>query len=647
MNKPELLAPAGNWEALEAVVAAGADAVYLGGKRLNMRQWRADLNFSDSQIQEALDYAHRKGVKIYVTVNNLYFESELDELASHLEFLEGIGVDALIVQDLAVVRLVQEMGLTRPLHASVQVGLSNAEELELFKRLGFSRAIVSKDLSIEQIWGLSLDSDLELECFVHGDLCAAHTGQCLLSSLVFGESSNRGRCMKPCRWRYRAVAWPKSGPPINLDLAGSYLLACKDLCLYPLLPDLVQAGIVCFKIEGRMREGAYLGPLVGAYRRALDRYLSNPVGYSLDRQEWEALLNRRIRNFTTGRALGDPGTGLYDFSGVREPHFSTRPIEHQRLSDLECNRPRWSGPAGSAPAAPLPHTRLSVRVGSPAALEQALAAGADLLYIGGETLLSRPTSWGYAQIKEALAMVHRQGAQLIYATPRVAHRREINEYRDWLRELRDLGIDGVLAANWGILQLAREIGGLRCYGDYPLNLASSRALEVARSLGLEQAAVSLEIPMEQLTALLDLSELPVEVMVHGHLTGMVLNQDLASLLSDPEAGNLDHCSRLYLEDEAGERYRVEVDQYRRTHLLLDQPLCLLPYLPFLIAHRPAALRLEMQYTDPEPVGRLVEIYRRHLELALNDPAGYQVSPLDWDWLKELNPAGYTAGALSS
>ncbi|MDH7480297.1 MAG: peptidase U32 family protein, partial [Syntrophomonadaceae bacterium] len=229
MNRPELLAPAGNWEALAAVIAAGADAVYLGGKRLNMRQWRSDLNFSDSQLKEALDFAHRQGVKVYITVNNLYFEDELDELADHLEFLESIGADALIVQDLAVVQLAQEMGLTRPLHASVQVGLSNAEELELFKSLGFSRAIVSKDLSIEQIWGLSLKSDLELECFVHGDLCAAQTGQCLLSSLVFGESSNRGRCMKPCRWRYQAFAWPENSSRNNLTPAGSYLLACKDL----------------------------------------------------------------------------------------------------------------------------------------------------------------------------------------------------------------------------------------------------------------------------------------------------------------------------------------------------------------------------------------------------------------------------------
>lgn len=651
MKKPELLAPAGNMESLEAVIKAGADAVYLGGKSLNMRQWRSDLNFSDSQILEAVEFAHRRGVKIYVTVNNLYFQDELHELADHLEFLEKVGVDALIAQDLAVSSLAKELGITRPLHASVQVGISSVKELDLFKSLGYTRAILCRDLSLEQVWGLSQGSDMELEYFIHGEFCTAHAGQCLLSGIVFGESSNRGRCMKPCRWRYRAFTLGEDGRREDAALPGQYLLASRDLNLFQQIPDLVQAGIVCFKIEGRMRPGSYLGPLVGAYRRAIDRYLEDPVGYRTDLKELEWLLNTRVREVSPGRALGEPGASLYDYSGSREPQFPTRPIGHHRITEVEINSPRWSFPAGvDASQKPLPLPRLSVKVSGLPAFEQALKAGAEVLYIGGETSVYKPFSWGRAEVREAVRLAHQAGARVVYTTPRIAYRREIGEYRKYLGELADAGVDGVLAANWGMLQLVREMGGMALYGDTPLNLANLAAFKTAKELGLEQAAASQEIPMEQLTGLINLSDLPVEVVVHGTQAAMTINHDLVSVIGEQALEGRERFyrfPRLYLEDEAGEVYQVEIDQYRRTHLLMSQQLCLLPYLPFLLAQHPASLRLELQFTDARETGRLVEVYRRHIDTAAKDPAGFKVAQPDWDYLKKLAPEGYTVGALGS
>lgn len=649
MNKPELLAPAGNWEAFEAVVQAGADAVYLGGKNLNMRQWRSDLNFTEAQIEEAVEFAHQRGVKIYVTVNNLYFDDELEGLARHLEFLEQVKVDALIAQDLAVAALAREMGITRPLHASVQAGISNHLELELFKQLGFSRAIVTRDLSLDQVWGLSVKSDLELECFIHGELCVAQTGQCLASTMIFGESGNRGRCMKPCRWRYKAFAEDKQGRREYIDLPGQYLLACKDMNLYQYIPDMVQAGIVCFKIEGRMRPGSYLGPLVSAYRRALDRYLEDPLGYRMDQGDWEQLFKGRVRELTPGKALGDPGAELYDITGVREPQFPTRPIEHPVVSVTESSKPGWSYPGGAEVLnPPFPVPALSVRVSGLDSIEPALKSGARIIYLGGEIPTHSPGSWGIGEVREAVSLTHRYGAEVVFATPRIAYRRELGEYRSSLGKMIEEGIDGLLAANWGFCQLAEEIGGIPVYADFPLNLTNRAAMRTALGLGVKRAAASVEIPMDQLMLLLRLTELPLELVVHGSLAAMTVNHDLAAIINGfaLSRDKADHrLSRLSLEDEAGETYPLEVDQYRRTHLMFSQPMCWLPYLPSLMPGRPSVLRLELKNLDADSTGRLVDIYRRHIESAAKEPTNFRVEPSDWEFLVGLAPRGYTAGAL--
>ncbi|NPV91449.1 MAG: hypothetical protein HPY50_11830 [Firmicutes bacterium] len=644
MNRPELLAPAGNWEAFEAVIQAGADAVYLGGKNLNMRQWRSDLNFTEDQIREAVGFAHQRGARVYVTVNNLYFDGELDGLARHLEFLEGAGVDALIAQDLAVAGLARELGITRPLHASVQVGVSNHREMELLKQLGFSRVIVTRDLSLEQVWNLTANSDLEIECFIHGELCVSQTGQCLASSLIFGESGNRGRCMKPCRWRYKAFAEGDNGKREYLDLPGEYLLGCKDLNLYQYIPDMVQAGIVCFKIEGRMRPGSFLGPLVSTYRRALDRYLDDPLGYRMDREEWKRLHDSRIRELTPGRLWGDPGAGLFDYTGAREPQFPTRPIEHPVVSVNESSSPAGKQPEGTEESGPpFPIPALGVRVSRLDSVEPALKSGARVIYLGGED--AEP--WGIGQVREAVSLIRGYRAEAVYATPRIAHRRELGEYRSSLEGLIEAGIDGLMAANWGFCQMAAEIGGIPVYGDYPLNLSNRAAVRAASGLGLKRAAVSVEVPIDQLLLLLRISEMPLELVVHGPLAAMTINSDLAAVIKEAAlpVGDGSVLSRLSLEDEAGEVYPLEVDRYGRTHVMFSQPLCWLPYLPSLVPGRPALLRLEAGGLDAGTTGRLVDIYRRHIESAAKDPTSFRVETSDWEFLARLAPRGYTAGAL--
>ncbi len=245
-SKIELLAPAGNWEVMQTVINAGADAVYAGGKRFNMRLLRKDFNFSDEELLNAVDYLHERGKNLYITLNNLYFDYELAELTDYLYYLQSIGVDALIIQDMGLLDIYNNLGLSVPLHASVQMGIGSLEAVQKLEELGFKRVILSKNLSLDEIAYIHKHSNLGIEYFAHGDLCISHTGQCYFSSLLVGECGNRGRCIKPCRWRYRL-----SDDDGETDF--QYHLAHKDLMLYPHVADMVRAGISSFKIEGRMR----------------------------------------------------------------------------------------------------------------------------------------------------------------------------------------------------------------------------------------------------------------------------------------------------------------------------------------------------------------------------------------------------------
>ena len=207
MNKKsvELLAPAGQWESLVAAIEAGADAVYLGGKAFNMRVHRTDFNFDDAQLKAAIEFAHEHGVKIYVTLNNLISAEELAPLEKFLHYLNEIQPDSILVQDLAVINLVRKLGIKIPMHASVMMNTHNFQTVELLKKFGITRVVVGRELTLTEVSLLKERTGIEVEYFMHGDMCFAESGQCIHSGVVFGQSGNRGRCMKPCRWIYKLI----------------------------------------------------------------------------------------------------------------------------------------------------------------------------------------------------------------------------------------------------------------------------------------------------------------------------------------------------------------------------------------------------------------------------------------------------------
>jgi len=310
VNIPELLAPAGSFEALRAAVENGADAVYLGGRDFNAR--RGAKNFDRTQLLEALDYAHLKGVNIYVTVNILLSDQELIDAAKFVEFLYTSGADGIIVQDLGLAHFIKSNFRDLEVHASTQMTVHNVESAKVLKKLNFDRIILARELSLEEIAEIKSKSGLKIETFIHGALCICYSGQCLMSSFIGGRSGNRGQCAQPCRLPYTLINEQKKAISPK-----AYLLSPRDLCMIGHIPSLIQAGIDSFKLEGRLKRPEYVAQVTRIYRKAIDRYLEAPEKFSVDPEETKRLLQVFNRGFTTGYFFGNPGSELVNIESPK------------------------------------------------------------------------------------------------------------------------------------------------------------------------------------------------------------------------------------------------------------------------------------------------------------------------------------------
>ena len=271
MKKIELLAPAGNFEALKAAVEAGADAVYLAGSAFGARAYAG--NFNNEQLAEVVKFAHLRGVAVHVTVNTIIADSELSALADYLKYLDEIHVDAILVQDLGVAATARKFAPNIPLHASTQMCVHSIEGVHALEELGFRRIVLARELSLDEIAFICKNSAAEIEIFMHGALCICYSGQCLMSSMIGARSGNRGRCAQPCRLPYNLV--DESNTDILKNSTGQYLLSPKDLNTLDILPQLVEAGVDSLKIEGRMKRPEYVAIVVETYRKALDNSKHN------------------------------------------------------------------------------------------------------------------------------------------------------------------------------------------------------------------------------------------------------------------------------------------------------------------------------------------------------------------------------------
>ncbi|PMB32846.1 peptidase U32, partial [Fischerella thermalis CCMEE 5319] len=269
---PELLAPAGNWECAKAAVENGADAIYFGLDRFNARM-RAE-NFTEADLPELMEYLHSRGVKGYVTLNTLIFPQELREAQQYIRSIIAAGVDAVIVQDIGICRLIRHLSPDFPIHASTQMTITSTAGVEFAESLGCNLVVLARECSLHEINKIQSQlayrgSSLPLEVFVHGALCVAYSGQCLTSEALGGRSANRGECAQACRMPYELIA---DGEVVNLG-DRKYLLSPQDLAGLEVLPDLVKSGVACLKIEGRLKSPEYVANVTRVYRQALDRVM--------------------------------------------------------------------------------------------------------------------------------------------------------------------------------------------------------------------------------------------------------------------------------------------------------------------------------------------------------------------------------------
>ena len=291
----ELLAPAGSREALTAAVESGANAVYLAGRCFGARAY-AD-NFDGDSLREAVRFAHLRHVAVHVTVNTIVSDEELPELEEYLCFLYDIGVDAILVQDLGVARIARKIVPDLPLHASTQMTVHNLEGVRALEKLGFSRVVLSRELSLREIRHITAHAAAEIEIFMHGALCVCYSGQCLMSSMIGGRSGNRGRCAQPCRLPYTLVN--ASGQNVLEGKAGEYLLSPRDLNTLELIPEFLEAGVSSLKIEGRMKRPEYVAVVVNTYRQAIDSYEKGDHIYRVTEENRRSLAQIFNRDFTT------------------------------------------------------------------------------------------------------------------------------------------------------------------------------------------------------------------------------------------------------------------------------------------------------------------------------------------------------------
>lgn len=308
---PELLAPAGSMDALIAAVNAGADAVYIGGKRFGARKYSA--NFTGAEIGEAITYAHLRGSRVYVAVNTLVHDRELPDVAAYLHDLYAMGADAVLIQDPGVSAIARDVVPDLPRHASTQCTITSPEGVVFAKREGYDRVVLARELSlgdIDRIFSLPAGDRPGIEIFIHGALCYAYSGQCLLSSVIGGRSGNRGSCAQPCRREYTLVTGPadpygRMADPVAVPVRDRCLLSTRDLCTYSRLSSIVERPLAALKIEGRMRSPDYVAVVVSIYRRALDAVAAGT--FVPDQQDLDDLATAFSRGFTGGYLCGEQG----------------------------------------------------------------------------------------------------------------------------------------------------------------------------------------------------------------------------------------------------------------------------------------------------------------------------------------------------
>ncbi len=610
---PELLAPAGDMQALFAAIEAGADAVYVGGKRFGARAFAK--NFDGEELALAVRYCHLHGVRLYVTVNTLVFDKELCELSDYAAFLYEAGVDAVIVADLGAVSVIKERAPGLEIHASTQMSVHNTAGADMAARLGCSRVVVARELPLSDIIEITDGCKVETEVFLHGALCVCHSGQCLFSSLVGGRSGNRGECAQPCRLPYN----------------GAYPLSLSDLSLAAHVTELIDSGTASLKIEGRMKSPDYVYSVVKIYRRLLDeRRNARP-------EEHEALSRIFSRGgFTDGYFTGKPFSRM---TGVRseEDKSQTKELSGRAFSPIKrevtaearfkigepCELTLTLGERSAkvlgsvvreAISVPLDEDSLRKRLSkmgntflslseenikieldqganlSPGEINALRRAAADAIETGERRTANAPTARGVKKVPETriksalflsestllgLSRESLAGFDMCFAPlfasdeafklangvylPPVLRNRDFERAKKRLAELKNMGVLYTLVGNLGAVSLSLD-AGLEPLGDFRLNVTNVRTREALAHLGITRTVLSAELDLPQAR------DIGGGVIVYGRIPLMLTERCFVK-----ENFSCSECGKAKLVDRRGKAFPI-VREYEHRNLILNSEI---------------------------------------------------------------------------
>ena len=317
IKRPELLLPAGSLEVLKVAVDYGADAVYIGGDVFSLRA--KAKNFTRGEMAEGIAYAHERGVKVHVTANILAHEYDLEDARKYFSELAELGPDALIISDPGMFMLAKELCPDTELHVSTQANNTNSGTFNFWYAQGAKRVVCARELSLKEIESIrkNIPADMEVECFIHGAMCISYSGRCLLSAYFTGRDANRGACTHPCRWKYYVTEETRPGVylPIEENERGTFIFNSRDLCMIEHIPELMNAGIDSYKIEGRMKTALYVAMVGRTYRKAIDWYMQSEEEYA-GHKEWlrQEIRKCTYRQYSTGFYFGKPdeNSQIYD-----------------------------------------------------------------------------------------------------------------------------------------------------------------------------------------------------------------------------------------------------------------------------------------------------------------------------------------------
>lgn len=317
MRKTELLVPASSLEVLKIAVIYGADAVYIGGEAFGLRA--KAKNFTPEEMREGINFAHAHQVRVYVTANILAHNQDLDGVEAYFKELENMKADAIIISDPGIFAIARRVCPDMEIHISTQANNTNYGTYLFWHQLGAKRVVTARELSLQEIKEIrsQIPDEMEIETFIHGAMCISYSGRCLLSNYFTGRDANQGACTHPCRWKYSVVEEKRPGEyfPVYENERGTYIFNSKDLCMIEHVPEMMEAGIDSFKIEGRMKTALYVATVARTYRKAIDDYLVSPKLYE-EHLPWyqEQISNCTYRQFTTGFFFGKPDetTQIYD-----------------------------------------------------------------------------------------------------------------------------------------------------------------------------------------------------------------------------------------------------------------------------------------------------------------------------------------------